>query len=72
MFEYTKDELITYNDSLQPKENENENDNLTLDCSIDIKEDNVVEPTCLALTIRKDYYPTVIKNIFTTGRSSIS
>lgn len=68
MFEYTKDELITYNDDLQPKEN----DNLTLDCSIDIKEDNVVEPTCLALTIRKDYYPTVIKNIFTTGRSSIS
>lgn len=59
--------------------NSNNNNNIqqtqTVDTAEELKstsDDTPPEPNCLALTVRKDYSLTVIKNIFTTsGRMSL-
>ncbi len=43
----------------------------TISNVVEPKDENVPEPNCLALVVRKDYNLTIVKNVFTTtGRLS--
>ena len=46
-------------------------DMLKTETDLSINNDDIPEPNCLALTVKKDYNLTIVKNVFTTtGRLS--
>lgn len=71
---FSKKDFGSYDkESLDFKEDSIESDNTSnisniLEKSDDVEENKVPESNCLALTVRKDYNLTILKNIVTTGR----
>lgn len=64
------DEILEETNSLESIETSNISE---INSDIEEKADeNIPEPNCLALTVRKDYNLTIFKNVFTkTGRLSL-
>lgn len=57
------------NEDIVLDENETSSDIISQEVSLN--NDDIPEPNCLALTVKKDYNLTIVKNVFTTtGRLS--
>lgn len=59
-----------FDENLLAQDDTQENETFN-DSEISMNNDDIPEPNCLALTVKKDYNLTIVKNVFTTtGRLS--